>query len=269
MGRGEACVPKIIFAGGFEGFGESPDHKHEKAWELLYLRDGVITERTGKSSRELKPGTFILHLPGALHGDSANDRFFLYHVLLTSEQPLDWPVFGQDPWGSPIQEVMRMIVQEWYSNGIHRESYLRHCAALLDILMKRCAIEQEASQIARNVVAEVSGRFRREFSRPLNISEIAADLQISRSTLYAYFRQTLGRTPVDVLDAMRLKHAVQLLKHSELPVAEIARSSGFCSASHLGRKLRGAYQMTASQIRHTESESEIAGPRVRNGRKQA
>ncbi|AIE86027.1 AraC family transcriptional regulator [Fimbriimonas ginsengisoli Gsoil 348] len=204
----------------------------------------------------MTPGMFILHPPGVPHGDLANDKYSLYHVLLTSDQPLGWPEFGHDLEGSPLHDLLRMIVNEWYSNRIQREAYLRHCAALLDLLMKRCAVEQEGTQVARNVVAEVCGRFRRGFYATINMGDVASDLQISRSTLYAYFRQVLGRTPVDVLDAIRLKHAVYLLLHSELSVAEVAKGAGFCSASHLGRKLRTAYRATASQIRQRGAEAE-------------
>jgi len=261
MSRTETCPPKIVFAGGFEGVGEYPNHRHENAWELLYVRDGIVVERAGKSSFEMKPGMFILHPPGTLHGDSASDRYFLYHVLLTSDQPLGWPEFGHDLEDSPLHDLLRMIVREWYSNRIHRESYLRHAAVLLDILMRRCAVDQEGSHIARNVVAEVCGFFRREFRESINIIDVARQLQISRSTLYAYFRQTLGRTPTDVLEAIRLKHAVYLLLHSEQSVAEIARDAGFYSASHLSRKLRSAYQLTASQIRQRGTDANVDGLR--------
>ncbi len=103
--------------------------------------------------------------------------------------------------------------------------------------------------VALNVVSATRGLFRREFCNPIDLRAVASDLNISRSTLYAYFDQTLGRTPQEVLDEIRIRHAVYLLKHSELPVEEVARGSGYCSASHLGRKLRRAYGMTARQIR--------------------
>ena len=57
MGRTEACPPKIVFAGGFEGSGEYPDHRHDNAWELLYVREGIVVERTRDNSFEMKPGT--------------------------------------------------------------------------------------------------------------------------------------------------------------------------------------------------------------------
>ncbi len=249
MSRGEA--PKIVYAGGHQGSGDFPDHRHERAWELLYLLEGTITERCGKKALQMRPGTFVVHPPGFMHGDSARERYFLYHILITCPEPLDWPLSGNDLDGEPIRAILDMVVREWYSSGIHRETFIRQCASMLDILMQRCAVHSEESHVARNLVAAACGRFRREFPNQISLQEVARDLNISRSTLYAYFNQALGRTPLEVLDSIRLKHALYLLKHSELAIEEVARGSGYCSSSHLGRKLRHAYRMTATQIRES------------------
>jgi AraC-like DNA-binding protein len=257
MTRCDGLAPKIVYAGAHEGAGDFPDHRHEHAWELLYLREGTITQRSKNHLLEMSPGTFVLHPPGTVHGDSAVSRYVLYHVLVTSEKPLDWPMFGNDLEGSPIGNLMGMIVHEWYHNGIHREAFIRHCAGLLDILMKRCAVRDEESDVALRTVSTACGLFRREFSQSLDMGTLASNLRISRSTLYAYFHQVLGRTPQEVLDGIRLKHAVCLLKYSDLPTERIAKSSGYCSASHLGRKLRHSYDMTASQIRKSCAEQDV------------
>jgi len=249
MKRSDGPTLRIVYAGAHEGFEDFPDHRHEHAWELLYLREGAITQRSGNRLLEMSPGTFILHPPGMVHGDSADSRYVLYHILVTSEKPLDWPRLGKDLEGSPIGTLLGIVIHEWYHNGVHREAFIRHCASQLDILMKRCAIQDEESGAALRAVSMVCGMFRRELSQPLEMKTVASDQHISRSTLYAYFNQVLGRTPQEVLDGIRLKHAVFLLKHSDLPTERIAKSSGYCSASHLGRKLRRAYDMTASQIR--------------------
>jgi|GEM_PF-7134108 len=210
----------------------------------------------------MRPGMFAVHPPGAVHGDSANGRFFIYHVLVTLNQPHDWPRSGNDLEGAPIRAVLEMVVREWYSNGSQREAFIRHCASLLDILMKRCAIQAQESLVARNVVSAVCGHFRREFFSPINMQDVARDQSICRSTLYSYFNRVLGRTPQEVLEGIRLKHAVYLLKHSELPIERVARSAGYCSSSHLGRKLRRAYDTTASQIRESCAEQELRQPGV-------
>jgi AraC-like DNA-binding protein len=255
-------TPKIVYAGGHEGFCDNSDHSHERAWELIYLREGSVTERLEGDSLEMRPGMFVVHPPGAVHGDSASDRFFLYHVLVTLDEPLDWPRSGNDLEGAPILAILELVVREWYSNGPQREAFIRHCASLLDILMKRCAIQAQESYVARNLVATVCGHFRREFHSSINMEDIARDQSISRSTLYTYFNRVLGRTPQEVLQGIRLKHAIYLLKHSELPIEKVAWSAGYYSASHLGRKLRRCYGTTASQIRESCTDQDPLQPGI-------
>jgi AraC-like DNA-binding protein len=251
MSRSDGHVPRIVHAGGHEGAGDFPDHRHEHAWELLYLYEGNIMQRSGGEAVMMTPGTFIVHPPGTVHGDSATSRYFLYHVLVTSEKPLEWPRLGTDLEGAPICALLDMVVQEWCHNRLHREAFIRHCASLLDVLMKRCAIRDEESGVAIRTVSAACGLFRREFPRSIDMKAVASDLNISRSTLYAYFHQVLERTPQEVLDGIRLKHAVCLLKHSDLSMERVAKDSGYCSASHLGRKLRATYSLTAGQIRRS------------------
>lgn len=253
-------TPRIVYAGGYEGQSDNADHRHKQAWELIYLRDGLITERIGEDSLEMRPGMFVVHPPGSVHGDSASGKYFMYHVLVTLDQPLDWPSFGNDLDGAPILAVLEMVVREWYSNGAQREAYIRHCALLLDILMKRCVIQDQESLIARNVVTTVCGQLRREFHSSINMQDVARGQGIARSTLYSYFRRVLGRTPQEVLESIRLKHAVYLLKHSELPIEQVALSAGYYSSSHLGRKFRRAYGTTASQFREARAEQEPSQP---------
>ncbi|RYG32446.1 AraC family transcriptional regulator [bacterium] len=247
--RSDAAPPKIVFGGAFEGGGDFPEHRHENAWELVYLQEGAVTQKLLGTEVEMRPGTFVVHPPETVHGDSARDRYVLFHVLVTCDGHLGWPRQGSDLDGSPVGTLLGLVVREWYSNGAHREAFLRHCASLLDILMRRCAVQSEESLVSRSVVAEVCGRFRREFRGSIDMGRIAQDLGISRSTLYGYFKRVLGRPPQEVLDGIRLKHAVHLLRHSKLSVEDVALGSGYCSASHLGRKLRKALGKTARQVR--------------------
>lgn len=242
-------MPKIVYLGGYAGDGDHPDHQHENAWELLYLREGTIAERSGDRVFEMHPGSFVVHPPGVRHGDSSEGRYFLYHVLVTSDGPLKWPRVGREPVGGPIGSLLGMAVDEWYNNFLNREAFLRHAASLLNILMKRCGAQQQREDAALAVVTEARGIFRREFRQPIDFKGIARQLRISKSTLYAHFQKVLGRTPQEELDRIRLQHAVFLLRHSELPIGQIATGSGYCSSSHLARKLRMALLTTASEIR--------------------
>jgi hypothetical protein len=133
----QVSAPRIVYAGGYSGSSNHPIHKHENAWELIYLREGSIEEIVGDHVLDLSPGMFVVHSPGTPHGDLASSEYFLLHVLITSDHPTSWPRVGWDLEESPIRSVLGMIVHDWHNGWIQREAFLRHSATLLDILMKR------------------------------------------------------------------------------------------------------------------------------------
>lgn len=67
------------------------------------------------------------------------------------------------------------------------------------------------------------------------IADIADACQLSRSHFTRAFRLATGHTPHDWLQAQRLAHARELLRASNLPLAEVATACGFADQSHFTR----------------------------------
>lgn len=240
---------KVVFAGGYEGSTSYPVHRHENAWELIYVRAGEIQEVVEDERFDLEKGMFVVHPPGSVHGDIATDDYALFHVLIEATEPLSWPKFGRDLEGEPIGAILSLIVDNWYNGLPRRDSLLRHTLSVLDIYMTRCGeLDHDSSEMWK-VVTEARGLFRKNFHRKIDMGAVARDLGVSRSTLYAHFERVLDRTPQAVLGDIRLRHAVFLLKHSKLPVDSVACESGFCSSSHLNRRLRQRFMASATEIR--------------------
>ncbi|MDD5349751.1 MAG: AraC family transcriptional regulator [Chthoniobacteraceae bacterium] len=72
----------------------------------------------------------------------------------------------------------------------------------------------------------------------LDVTQVAASLKIHRSTLYRGFRKLYGVSPVQYLSRLRINHALQLLKETALPAADIAVRSGISDVCYLSRLLR-------------------------------
>ena len=69
----------------------------------------------------------------------------------------------------------------------------------------------------------------------LSVPAMARHCGVSESGLYAVFRKTLGLTPVEAFQHIRITHACELLESTELSVEEIAARLDFCSASYFRR----------------------------------
>lgn len=83
----------------------------------------------------------------------------------------------------------------------------------------------------------------------LSVPHVAAHAGVSRRTLEVRFRQALGRSPLEELQHTRLTRTKDLLRTTNLSIAEVARACGFASASHVGKLFRAAFGATMTRYR--------------------
>lgn len=141
------------------------------------------------------------------------------------------------------------------------------CARLLDKLMHRRRVEpivslayprvttrqsSDANFIADPFLAKVLGIVRQNLSRRHTIVELAAAVGVSKRTLEIRAQLVLGRTLQTEINSIRLNEAVRLLSNSSLTVQDVAEKCGFCSASHLGTRLKAAFGYNTSVFRYQD-----------------
>lgn len=84
---------------------------------------------------------------------------------------------------------------------------------------------------------------------PLTVREVAAALGVSRSTLFRAFREAGADSPVERLQALRIRRAQQLLRHSDRKLAAIAQACGFGDEKYFLRAFRRRTGLTPTQYR--------------------
>jgi AraC family transcriptional regulator len=86
----------------------------------------------------------------------------------------------------------------------------------------------------------------------ISLADIAAAAALSPSHLTATFRAQTGMAPHAYVIDRRLRTAVDLLRRSNLPIAEVALAAGFCDQAHLTRAARARLGRTPAVIRRDE-----------------
>lgn len=76
---------------------------------------------------------------------------------------------------------------------------------------------------------------------PIPITGLCEALDLSPKQLRARCHKLLGRSPAQVYQDLRLARAAHLLRHTGLPVAEVAQAAGFASASSFTRSYRARF----------------------------
>lgn len=70
------------------------------------------------------------------------------------------------------------------------------------------------------------------YAHSLSISHLAKIAHLSRSHFHAAFRDATGMTPIQYIQAVRIKRAVELIKKGNLTIMETAMRCGFENLSH-------------------------------------
>jgi AraC-like DNA-binding protein len=70
------------------------------------------------------------------------------------------------------------------------------------------------------------------FTEPISLDQLAHEHAVSKYHMAKRFKQYTGFSPLDYLIGMRMSHAKERLKYSDMPVSEIAAAVGIDNVSH-------------------------------------
>ena len=87
------------------------------------------------------------------------------------------------------------------------------------------------------------------YAEPLAVADLARHLGLSPSRTRAVVVEACGASFVDLLTEARLTSAVDLLRHTDLPVADIAVRCGFTDASNFFRVFKRRHGTTPLRYR--------------------
>lgn len=89
--------------------------------------------------------------------------------------------------------------------------------------------------------------------KSISLDQLSQVTGKSRFHFSRLFRRSVGTAPYRYVIERRIARAFGLLRHSGLPVSEIAVATGFADQSHLNRSFRRAYGATPGSVRNRES----------------
>jgi LacI family transcriptional regulator len=110
--------------------------------------------------------------------------------------------------------------------GIGREHLIEPLGVVVRESSDVLAIEdQDVSQAIRFIRAHAC--------EGINVADVLADVPLSRRRLEARFKKLIGRTPHDEIDRVRLNRVKDLLRETDLSLAEISKRAGYEHVEYL------------------------------------
>ena len=223
---------------------------HRHAWgQLCFVLEGRYDELWGGRPQRLTAGDLFYRPPGFTHANRFDGGVT---TLLISVAPRRLVALaGAGPHRLP----------PWTVGPLHREiepllGGARGDAGLLEdlasLLLSRVGEAGDAPAPAWLLAAEAV--VRRRLDRPLGLGSVAGEVGVHRATLAAGVRRHRGCTFGELVRRARVRHAADLLRHGDRPLADVALECGFADQPHLTRTFRRMTGTTPARFRTSKGD---------------
>ncbi len=130
-----------------------------------------------------------------------------------------------------------MVILDKFNEKINAcsrmEEFFSHMQNLVTMFLNQSVSLEDKKH--SGLVNEAKGFILDNYSHPIKIDDVAAQLFISPSHLSRLFRQELNCTVNDYITRVRVEQAVELMKKPELSVAQVSQAVGFQSQSYFAK----------------------------------
>jgi len=137
-----------------------------------------------------------------------------------------------------IADLMVHIAEEWFGSRIAR-AIEHQFSPEIRRSFRAAAYQGEADSSHHDeTIIEAQQWLQEHLGDSVSMAELASRLHLPTRTLNRRFRQATGLSPQSYLQRLRINHAKELLRHSNLGIAEIAWQLGLQDASYFSQLFR-------------------------------
>jgi len=99
-------------------------------------------------------------------------------------------------------------------------------------------------------IKEAISFIEQNFQNEITIEDIAGSCGLNRSYFGKIFHENIGKTPQEFLISYRMTKAAELLKLTQLPIADIGNAVGYPNQLHFSRAFKNVYGISPRQWRY-------------------
>lgn len=229
-----------------------PAHSHELAFFSLLI-GGSYSESYRRKSYTYQPLTVWWHPAEVLHKDEVGykgGRFFNIEI-----QPKGLEIL-QDYARIPDDFYEKNTSLVWLACRLFHE--FKNWQICSELIAEGITLEMLAHSAQKTNSAEkhppfwlkrVIEKLNQEFTENLSTAELAIEANVHPVHLAAVFRQFYRETMGEYVQKLRVSQASEMLLNKEIPLSEIAFSTGFADQSHFTRIFKRFVGITPGAFR--------------------
>ena len=233
-------------------------------WQIIFIEDGEGNVEMVNRKFRVQPGSLVVLPPGCWHRYRPNPKTGWSTLWIGFNGDLATRLVGGagfDPGGevrnlsdgNRFHRLFLNVVTDIFENG-HDNVYA--AAAQIPMLVA-ALIEDRPSDESRTSSAELVHRaqmyIKEHATETIDFESLAQSLGITyRSFRYLISKET-SSSPLQYQLGVRLARAKNLLKSSDMPIAEIAETLGFNSTWYFSHFFKKHTKMSAASYRNNKS----------------
>ena len=237
----------------------APMHIHDLL-EVVYCRGGELDITIDDVNYRLHKNDIAVICPLVVHsynvnaGQGVDGVIFIVNTalypalsdMLSDACPVSPVIRSRDMSGAAFYALSALC--NICENPLGRGSELKSIAwlgvALTEMCTQMAMVKRTLS--ARDTIMRTILYLQQNFRQPLTLGQAASATGTSPNYLSALFSKQPRISFHTLLNAMRLNHALDMLRHSDLPVTEICYDCGFSSLRTFNRVFMDSFGMTAA-----------------------
>lgn len=248
--REDLSVPAEVNCAGYvylEQAFSGPDRVRND-WYLQLIHQGVLIEADGQ---RLTPGQFILRSPKKPHQYSTDgvQPLGYYWIHFTGNQirrlvtenriPVDRICTLQPGYMPALEQIFSQMFREFILRQCGFGDMVASCLTGILVQLGRGIREPAHADTRLHRRMENTVLYIHEhYAEDLRVQTLAAREHLSDSRYRELFRQTFGQSPGEYITRLRIFHACDLLRSTNLPVSRIAESCGYADTLYFSRIFR-------------------------------
>lgn len=240
-------------------------------FEFVWIIAGNVQWEVDGQTIDTPPGTVLLARPGqrdAFRWDPrTRTRHGYFHFTLdqrgaTLPAQAQWPLTRQMADNDILRPLFHHLgwllgrddaVAREQAQGVMRQVLVAYLSGLLGTSDEHDGMSHPLVECALTYVQE---RWADGDLAPITLGDLARAAEVSKTHLTRIFQATLGVSPVEALRQLRLDRAVTLLTRTNLPIQDIAVTTGFPNPFHFSKVFSAVYGKSPRAFRQGIAQGE-------------
>lgn len=148
-----------------------------------------------------------------------------------------------------MADLTSHFIERFYGPGIARQVDSHFSPEIRRSYLEHGFFEGETNRHHDELIIDAQQWLREHFSESVSLGGLADRLGISQRSLNRRFQRASGQTPVGYLQQLRIQHACDLLRDTNLSIANIAAEVGYSDFTYFSTLFRERMTQTPSEYR--------------------